>query len=174
MGSSGAESPDIWYFTLNKTTGAITGEGIELHTSNFLSSQLSAIESQSVRITYGIAPYNSGGMVPNANTGVANFRDRLIPVGVMSYSPPTGGIADFETDWPYPVMIVRHPTGTYDMQQIIHNSGGARVPASSARAIALTPFTGTGGDPVGTLYSGGLDAHSVTNHNTSWLWTASP
>ena len=29
-GSSGAESTDIWYFTLNQTTGAVTGEGIEL------------------------------------------------------------------------------------------------------------------------------------------------
>ena len=171
-GSSGAESPDIWYFTLNKTTGAVTGEGIELHTSNFLSSQLSAIESQSVHITKGIAPYNSGGMVSNTNTGVANFRDLLIPVGVMFYSPPAGGIANFENDWPYPVMIVRHTTGTYDMQQIIHSSGGdVPVTASSARAIALTPFSG---DPVGTLYSGGLDAHYFTNHNTGWLWTVSP
>ena len=110
-------------------------------------------------------------MVPNTNTGVANFRDRLIPAGVMSYSPPTGGIANFENDWPYPVMIVRHTTGTYDMQQIIHSSGGVPVTASSSRAIALTPFSG---DPVGTLYAGGLDAHDVTNHNTSWLWTVSP
>ena len=68
-GSSSAELPNIWYFTLNQTTGAVTGEGIELHTSNFLSSQLSAIESQSVHITYGIAPYNSGGMVPNTRYG---------------------------------------------------------------------------------------------------------
>jgi hypothetical protein len=41
----------------------------------------------------------------------------------------------------------------------------------ATRAMAVSQFSG---DPAGTLYSGGYDAHFDPAHNTDWLYRGRP
>ena len=120
---------------------------IELHTSNYVSTRLGR------RTGYVIAAYNN--MIVYPNSGSTSCRDLLIGL----WSPPT------------PSFLVRHCNGAYGFRTMVDRSIVPAPPLLATRAIAVSQFSG---DPAGTLYAGGYDAHGMPAHNTDWLYRGDP
>ncbi len=72
--------------------------------------------------------------------------------------------------YPNPMFLVRHCNGTYGFQTITPSITPAPSPIAT-RALAVSQFPG---DPAGTIYAGGFDAHSLPAHNTAWLYKGVP
>ena len=71
----------------------------------------------------------------------------------------TAGYANaFETYYPTALFLVRHCNGAYDLRTIVDPSITPAPPLLSTRAMVVTQFSG---DPAGTIYSGGFDAHAI-------------
>jgi hypothetical protein len=132
---------------------------IELYTSNFLSSQLG------IWIGYDIPAYNSMFVYPQS--GSTSCPDLLIGLNVYAGNYPN----TYEGYYPAPSFLIRHCNGAYDFETIVDPSV---MPASSpvaTRALAVSQFAG---DPAGTLYAGGFDAHGEPAHNTAWVYRGIP
>ena len=74
-------------------------------------------------------------------------------------------------DYPTASFLVRHCNGAYDFQTIVDPSITPAPPLVATRALAVSQFPG---DPAGTIYAGGFDAHSLPAHNTDWIYRGVP
>ena len=77
---------------------------------------------------------------------------------------------DYEGYYPNPSFLIRHCNGAYGFQTIDPSITPAPSPIAT-RALAVSQFPG---DPAGTIYAGGFDAHSLPAHNTDWLYKGVP
>jgi hypothetical protein len=133
---------------------------IELHTLNRLSSALGTW------VGYGIAAYND--MVVDPHAGTPSCPTLLIGLGVVyAGNYPSA----YEGYYPTPSFLIRHCNGAYGFRTIIDPSITPSPPLLSTRALAVSEFPG---DPAGTLYGGGYDAHSQPAHNTDWIYRGTP
>ncbi len=134
---------------------------IELHTSNFLSTQLGTW------VGYGIPAYNN--MIVYPHSGTPSCPDLLIGLGLVTTPNYTN---DYESYYPTPSFLIRHCNGVYgSLRTIVDPSITPAPPLLSTRALAVSQFSG---DPAGTLYGGGYDAHSDPAHNTDWVYRGIP
>jgi hypothetical protein len=133
---------------------------IELYTSNYLSTQLATWTS------YNIAAYND--MVVYPHSGSTSCPDLLIGLGVVNAANYPN---NYQGLYPDPSMLVRHCNGSYDFQTIVDPNLWPYPWCLATRAIAVSQFPG---DPAGTLYTGGYDAHSMPAHNTGWIYRGIP
>jgi hypothetical protein len=149
-------SIDIYDIPLNGTQPSI-----ELHTSNYIASQLGTW------IGYGIAAYND--MIVYPQSGATTCPDLLIGLGVLNAS---NYATAYENDYPTALYLVRHCNGAYSyLNTIAVPSITPSPPLLSARALVVSQFAG---DPAGTLYVGGYDAHFDPAHNTDWIYRGVP
>ena len=132
---------------------------VELHTLNYLSTQLGAWSG------YVIAAYND--MVAYPGSGTTKRPDLLIGLGVLGAPNYPGA---WQGMYPNPTFLVRHANGSYDFQVIDSSAWGATW-SLSTRAMIASAFPG---DPAGTLYTGGYDAHIMPAHNTDWVYRGIP
>jgi len=134
---------------------------IELYTSNYIASQLGTW------VGYGIAAYNN--MVAYPESGSTSCPDLIIGLGVIS----TPNYADdYEAVQPSALYLVRHCNGAYTyLSTIAVPSIKPSPPLLSARAFVVSQFSG---DPAGTLYVGGFDAHDDPAHDTDWIYRGVP
>jgi hypothetical protein len=149
-----SNSIDIYDIPLNGSQPTI-----ELYTSNFLSTQLEAW------VGYGIAAYNN--MIVYPESGTASCPDLLIGLSLVA----DGYASAYETYYPTPSFLVRYCNGAYDFHTIIDPSITPGPPLLATRALAVSQFNG---DPAGTIYSGGYDAHNEPAHNTDWIYRGVP
>jgi hypothetical protein len=133
---------------------------IELYASNFLSSQLGTW------VAYGIAAYSN--MVVYPQSGTTSCPDLLLGVGALV---TTKYAHDYQGLFPTASMLIRHCDGLYDFQTIVDPSIAPSPATISTRVIAPSQFTG---DPAGTIYVGGYDAHFDASHNTDWIYKGVP
>jgi hypothetical protein len=133
---------------------------IELYTSNYLSTQLGAW------VGYGIAAYHN--MVVYPQSGSASCPDLLLGLGVLATSNHAN---DYEGYYPTALFLVRHCNGAYGFRSIVVPSITPAPPLISTRTLVVSQFSG---DPAGTLYLGGYDAHSDPAHNTDWIYQGIP
>jgi hypothetical protein len=133
---------------------------IELHTSNYLATQLGT------PVNYVMAAYNN--MVVYPESGSTNCRALLI--GLSAY---TGQYANtYEGYYPTPSFLVRHCNGFYGFRKIIDPSIRPAPSLLATRAFAVSQFSG---DPAGTLYVGGYMAFMTTPaHDTDWIYRGVP
>jgi hypothetical protein len=68
-------------------------------------------------------------------------------------------------------MIVRYCNGSYAFAPIVDPSITPTPRGLSTRALAPSQLRG---DPAGTIYTGGYDAHSKAAHNTDWIYRGVP
>ena len=132
---------------------------IELHTINFVSSQLGTWTG------YTIDAYNDMTLYPNS--GTKNCPDYLI--GLYNYAGGYPG--SYEGLYPNPSFLIRHCNGSYDFQTIVAPSITPAPTPIVTRTLAVSQFPG---DPAGTIYAGGFDAHSQPAHNTDWIYRGTP
>jgi hypothetical protein len=133
---------------------------IELHMSNYLSTQLSTWTS------YNIAAYNN--MIVYPDSGSQKCPDILIGLGVIvAENYPN----NYQGLYPNPSFVVRHCNRTYDFQPIVDQNLWPQTWSLSTRAIAVSEFPG---DPLGTIYAGGYDANQKSAHNTDWVYRGIP
>jgi hypothetical protein len=145
---------DIYDFPLNGSPPTI-----ELNTSNYLASQLGTW------VGYVTAAYNN--MIVYRQSGSTSCPDLLI--GLSAY---TGQYANaYEDYYPTALYLVRHCNGFYGLRKINDPSITPAPPLLATRAFAPSQFSG---DPEGTLYSGGYDAHTKPAHNTDWIYRGAP
>ncbi len=78
---------------------------------------------------------------------------------------------DYESYYPTPSFLIRHCDGVYGFRTIVDPSITPAPPLLSTRALAASQFSG---DPAGTLYGGGYDAHNEPAHNTDWVYRGIP
>jgi hypothetical protein len=133
---------------------------VELYASNFLSSQLGTL------VAYGIAAYSN--MIVYPQSGTKSCPDLLIGVGVLATTKYKN---DYQGLYPTASFLIRHCNGAYDFQTIVDPGITPPPPLISTRAMAVTRFKG---DPAGTLYVGGYDAHFDPAHNTDWIYKGVP
>jgi len=132
---------------------------IELYTSNFLATQLGTW------VGNVIAAYNN--MIVYPQSGTPSCPDLLIGLNVYA-----GQYANaYENYYPTPSFLVRHCNGAYSLQTIVDPSITPAPPLLATRALAVSQFSG---DPAGTLYVGGYDAHAEPAHNTDWIYRGIP
>jgi hypothetical protein len=131
---------------------------IELHTSNFLSSQLGT------SVGYDITAYNN--MIVYPQSGSTSCPDLLLGVSAVAGQY----VNAYENYYPNPSFLIRHCNGSYDFQTIVPNITPAPTPIAT-RALAVSQFPG---DPAGTIYAGGFDAHNLPAHNTLWIYQGIP
>jgi hypothetical protein len=144
------DSPDVYDIPLNGSPATV-----ELHTANYLGSQLGTW------VGYGIAAYNN--MIVYPYSGTPSCPDLLIGLSIVATNYPNA----YENYYPTASYLVRHCNGTYDDVYSIVDSGITPAPPQIAtRALVVSQFPG---DPAGTLYAGGFDAHSLPAHNTDWI-----
>jgi hypothetical protein len=132
---------------------------IELYTSNYLSTQLG------VWVDYVIAAYNN--MVVDPQSGMPSCPTLLIGLTIIADNYPNA----YEGYYPSASFLVRYCNGTYGFRSIVDPSITPAPPLIATRALAAPQFSG---DPAGTLYSGGYDAHYDPAHNTDWIYTGRP
>jgi hypothetical protein len=132
---------------------------IELNTPNFLASQLG------VWIDYVIGAYNN--MIVYPQSGAPSCPDLLIGLSIIAETYPNA----YEDYYATPSFLVRHCNGAYGFRTIVDPSITPAPPLLATRALAPSQFRS---DPVGTLYSGGYDAHNETAHNTDWIYRGVP
>ena len=131
---------------------------IELNTGNYLATQLGTW------VGYVVSAYNN--MIVYPQSGSTSCPDLLI--GLSINAPNYAGA--YENDYPNATLMIRHCNGTYDFRIINPNITPAPSPIAT-RALAVSQFPG---DPAGTLYAGGFDAHSLPAHNTDWIYKGIP
>jgi hypothetical protein len=148
------DSPDIYDIPLDGSQPTI-----ELHTANYLATQLGTW------VGYGIAAYNNMTVYPES--GTASCPDYLI--GLLTNTSEYA--EEYESWYPTAQYLVRHCTGTYHLRTIIDPSITPAPPLLATRALVVSQFSG---DPAGTLYSGGYDAHYDPAHNTDWIYRGPP
>jgi hypothetical protein len=149
------DSPNIYDFPLDGSEPTI-----ELYTSNYLASQLG------MWVDYGIAAYNN--MIVYPEPGTTSCPTLLIGLGVITTESYAGA---YENDYPTALYLTRHCNGSYGLRSIVDPSITPAPPLISIRAMAVSQFSG---DPAGTLYVGGYDAHSELAHNTDWIYRGVP
>jgi hypothetical protein len=144
---------------------------IELHTSNYLSSQLgtrvgSRSEASNKPESGPVcAAFNNMTVYPQS--GSTSCPDLLI--GLVAYTPQ---YANAYLGWyPNATYLVRHCNGTYDNVYSIVDP--TITPAQATRATRVLAPSGFSGDPVGTLYSGGYDP-ITSAHDTDWIYRGVP
>jgi hypothetical protein len=144
---------DIYAFQLDD----MANPTVELHTLNYLSSQLGA------QATNLIVAYNN--MIAYPGSGTNDRPDLLIGLGILK--APNYPLA-WQTLDPNPTFLVRHANGAYDFLTITP-PGATPI---STRTIAVSQFPG---DPAGAIYAGGYDAgHGQSSHNTDWIYRGIP
>jgi hypothetical protein len=148
-------SIDIYDIPLNGSPPTI-----ELHTANYLSSQLGTW------VGYGIPAYNNMIVYPQA--GTPSCPTLLIGLGLV-YAQQVANA--YENYYPTPLYLVRHCNGAYGLRTIVDPSITPAPPLLATRALAVSQFSG---DPAGTLYGGGYDAHTEPAHNTDWIYRGIP
>jgi hypothetical protein len=149
------DSPDIYDIPLNGSPPTV-----ELHTANYLASQLGAW------VGYGIAAYNN--MIVYPYSGTPSCPDLLIGLSIV----PTNYANAYENWYPTASYLVRHCNGTYDdVYSIVDPTITPAPPLLATRALVVSQFPG---DPAGTLYAGGFDAHSLPAQNTDWIYRGVP
>jgi hypothetical protein len=149
-----SKSADIYEFPLDGSQPTI-----ELHTSNYLATRLGAW------VGYAIPGYNKMILYPQA--GTPSCPTLLIALGlVWAGNYPNA----YEGYYPAPSFLIRHCDGTYGFQAIDLSITPSR-PLLATRALAVSEFPG---DPTGTLYGGGYDAHGKPAHNTDWIYRGTP
>jgi len=131
---------------------------IELYTSNFLASRLGTW------VGYGIAAYNN--MVVYPQSGSTGCPDLLIGLSVYTSNYANA----YQGYYPTPSFLIRHCNGFYGFRAIDPSITPAPSPIAT-RALAVSQFRG---DPAGTLYVGGYDAHGDPAHNTDWIYQGIP
>src|SRR5580658_3558506 len=133
---------------------------IELYTSNYLATQLGTW------VDYVIAAYNN--MVVDPQSGTTSCPTLLIGLSIMAPSYPNA----YENYYPPASFLARYCNGTYTyLRSIVDPSITPAPPILATRALAVSQFSG---DPAGTLYSGGYDAHTESAHNTDWIYRGVP
>ncbi len=147
-------SPDVYDIPLDGSQPTI-----ELHTANYLASQLGTW------VGYGVAAYNN--MIVYPQSGSTSCPDLLIGLSVVT----TQYANAYENFYPAPSFLIRHCNGFYDFQTIVDPSITPAPSPIATRALAVSQFSG---DPAGTLYVGGFDAHGVPAHNADWLYRGIP
>ncbi len=133
---------------------------VELHTSNYLASQFGTW------VTYDIAAYNN--MVVYPQSGSTSCPDFLIGISAVVTAQYVNA---YENWYPNPTFLLRHCNGSYNFQTIVAPSITPAPSPIATRALAVSQFPG---DPAGTIYAGGFDAHGTSNHNTNWLYRGIP
>ena len=134
---------------------------IELYTSNFLATQLGAW------VGYVIPAYNN--MIVYPQSGTTNCPDVLIGLGLVATSNYAKAYQGY---YPTPSFLIRHCNADYgSLRTVVDPSITPAPPLLSTRALAVSQFSG---DPAGTLYGGGYDAHGAPTHNTDWLYKGIP
>jgi hypothetical protein len=128
---------------------------IELNTSNYLATQLG------VWVDYVIGAYNN--MIVYPQSGSTSCPDVLIGLSIVAANYPNA----YENWDPTATFLVRHCNGAYGLRKIVDPSITPAPPLLATRALAVSQFSG---DPDGTLYIGGYDAHSLPAHNTDWIY----
>jgi hypothetical protein len=146
---------DIYEFPLDGSQPTI-----ELYTSNYLATELG------YWVGYVIAAYND--MIVYPQSGSTGCPDLLIGLGVINAA---NYVNDYEGLYPTPTFLVRHCNGIYGFRTVIDPSITPAPPLLSTRALAPSQFPG---DPAGTLYAGGYDAHHTAAHNTDWVYRGTP
>ena len=146
-------SPDIYDIPLDGSQPTI-----ELHTANFVATRLGAW------VGYDIAAYNN--MIVYPQSGSTRCPDLLI--GLSIFAPRYANA--YEKYYPTPSFLIRHCNGVYGFRTIDPGVTPAPSPIAT-RALAVSQFPG---DPAGTLYAGGFDAHSLPAHNTVWIYRGIP
>jgi hypothetical protein len=132
---------------------------IELYTSNFLATQLGTW------VGNVIAAYNN--MIVYPQSGSTSCPDLLIGLSVYA-----GNYANaYENYYPNPSFLIRHCNGTYSFQSIVAPSITPAPSPIATRTLAVSQFSG---DPAGTLYAGGFDAHGQSAQNTDWIYRGTP
>ncbi len=131
---------------------------IELHMSNYLSTQLGTWTD------YVISAYNN--MIVYPQSGSKSCPDLLIGLSIVTMNYPNA----YENYYPTPSFLVRHCNGSYDFQTIVPRITPAPSPIAT-RALVVSQFPGV---PAGTIYAGGFDAHSLPAHNTDWIYRGVP
>jgi len=148
------DSPDIYDIPLDGSQPTI-----ELHTANYLATQLGSW------VGYGIAAYNNMTVYPGS--GTTSCPDYLI--GLLTN---TSEYAEaYESWYPTAQYLVRHCIGTYRLLNIVDPSITPAPSLLATRTLVVSQFSG---DPAGTLYSGGYDAHWDPAHNTDWVYRGVP
>jgi hypothetical protein len=133
---------------------------IELYTSNYLASQMG------VWVNYVIAAYNN--MIVYPESGTTSCPTLLIGLAIVANNFPNA----YEGYYPSASFLVRYCNGSYSTLTPIVDSSITPAPSTLAtRALAVSQFSG---DPAGTVYSGGYDAHSQPAHNTDWIYRGVP
>ena len=89
-------------------------------------------------------------------------------VGVLGTTKYTN---DYQGLYPTASFLIRHCNGVYDFRTIVDPSITPPSPLISTRVMAVSQFKG---DPAGTLYVGGYDAHFDPSHNTDWIYRGVP
>jgi hypothetical protein len=148
------DSPDIYDIPLDGSQPSI-----ELHTANYLATQLGTW------VGYGIAAYNN--MIVYPESGSTTCPDLLLSLSIVA----TNYVNAYENYYPTPSFLVRHCNGSYDFQTIVAPSITPAPSQIATRALAVSQFPG---DPAGTIYAGGFDAHNLQAHNTDWLYRGIP
>ena len=132
---------------------------IELNTSNYLATQLGTW------VGYDIAAYNN--MIVYPQSGSTSCPDLLIGLSIVTAQYANA----YENYYPSPSFLVRHCNGSYDFRTIVAPSITPAPSPIATRALAVSQFPG---DPAGTIYAGGFDAHSLPAHNTDWVYQGIP
>jgi hypothetical protein len=149
-----SDSADIHEFPLNGSQPTV-----ELHTSNFLSSALGTW------VGYGIAAYND--MVVDPHAGTPDCPTLLIGLNISARE-----LANTDDGfYPTASFLVRHCNGAYGFRTIVDPSITPAPPLFATRTLAVSQFPG---DPAGTIYAGGYDAHYMPAHNTDWIYRGVP
>ena len=133
---------------------------IELYTSNYLASQMG------VWVDYVTAAYNN--IVVDPQSGTTSCPTLLIGLSIIANNYPNA----YEGYYPSASFLVRYCNGAYSSFTPIVDPSITPAPTLIAtRALAVSQFSG---DPAGTLYSGGYDAHFDPAHNTDWIYRGVP
>jgi hypothetical protein len=133
---------------------------IELYTSNYLSSQMGAL------VGYVVGAYNN--MIVYPQSGTTSCPTLLIGLNISANKYPNG----YEGYYRPASFLVRYCNGAYSaLTLIVDPSITPAPPTLATRASAVSQFSG---DPAGTLYSGGYDAHTESAHNTDWIYRGVP
>jgi hypothetical protein len=133
---------------------------IELYTSNYLASQLG------VWVDYVIAGYNN--ILVDSQSGTTSCPALLIGLSIVATNYPNA----YEGYYPPASFLARYCNGAYSyVPTIVDPRITPAPPLIAARALAVSQFSG---DPAGTLYSGGYDAHWDPAHNTDWIYRGVP
>jgi hypothetical protein len=148
---------DIYEFPLDGSQPTV-----ELNMLNYLSTQKGAW------VGYVIPAYNNMPVYPQS--GTTSCPDLLIGLGLLSVGKNSPN--NFQGYLPDAFLMVRHCNGSYDdPQTIVDPSISPKPTILSTRALAVSQFPG---DPAGTIYAGGFDAHSLPAHNSAWLYRGRP